>query len=354
MKRILLIVMVSLLATVAQGAAPATVSIEIVTERGVQSTAHRQWLQLLTEIGLRDINIRSIRAGEQPDLRDTGTAQRPRYRLVGVLDASGTLTLPGGRFQQRSRSQLADYIDRLANDGAEGITAKKGRYGLTKKQFEDVHAELSKTLGISTAGRLPGELLREVADSIELELRIDPKAESYVERAEPVADETKQLTLGTSLAMLLRREGLVLVPEKPRGEEVGLRIARLVDVAPGDADGKEYSEEDLADIAWPVGWKSDAQRRQLAPAMMEYLNAEIEGFTLAEAMDTIAPRTGVPIYWDHATLRKHQIEPATLQVKYPKKRSQLIRVIDRLLFQARLRGELKVDEAGTVFYWISR
>jgi len=336
------------LATAAEAASPAAISIEIVTERGVQSTAHRQWLQLLTSIGQRDINIRSIRAGEQADIRSTGTAERPRYRIVGVLDASGILTLPGGRFDERSRTKLADYLDRLANDGLEGVTAKKGRYGLTKKQFEAVHSELSKTLGISTNQRLLGELLREVADSIELELRIDPKAQAIIERAEPLTDETKELTTGTAMAMLLRRDGLVLAPDKPRGEEVGLRVARQADVA------SEDDEESLADIAWPVGWKSEAQRRQLAPAMMEYLNAQIEGFTLAEAMATIAPRAGVPIFWDHATLRKHKIEPTTIQVQYPKKRSQLIRVIDRLLFQARLRGELKVDEAGTVFYWISR
>lgn len=343
-------------AATVEAASPAAISIEIVTERGVQSTAHRQWLQLLASIGQRDISIRSIRAGEQADIRNTGTPQRPRYRIVGVLDASGTLTLPGGKFQQRSRSQLSDYLDRLANDGPEDLTAKKGRYGLTKKQFEDVHAELSQTLEIPTQGRRLGDLLREVADSMELELSIDSKAQAHVERAEPLTDETKELTFGTALALLLRRDGLVLVPEKSRGKEVQLRVARLADVAPvgQDASGKEYREEELAEIVWPVGWKSDAQRRQLAPAMMEYLNAQIEGFTLAEAMDTIAPRTGVPIFWDHSTLRKHQIDPTTVEVKYPKKRSQLIRVIDRLLFQARLRGELKVDEAGTVFYWISR
>lgn len=66
------------------------------------------------------------------------------------------------------------------------------------------------------------------------------------------------------------------------------------------------------------------------------------------------PRMGVPVYWDHATLRAKKIDPAKIDVKLARQKTRLIRVADRLLFQARLRGELKVDEAGTVFYWISR
>lgn len=356
MKRIILLLTFLVLTADAKAAPGASISIVIVTERGVQSTAPREWLQLLTRIGQRDVSIRSIRAGEQPDVDNTGTVDRPRYRVVGVLDSRGTLTVPGGRFDSRNHRKLADYFDRLASDGIDGVTAKRGRYGLTEKQFEAVFAELSQPAEIQAEGRSLTEVLNDVGDLLELELLIDEKAHAVIGRSESATEEVSDLTLGTALAILLRRDGLVLVPQKKRSEEVALRIARLVDVTPNDEDttARGNRDEALADICWPVGWKSDAQKRQLAPAMMEYLNAEIEGFTLAEAMETIDPRTGIPIYWDHATLRKHQIDPTTLQVKYPKKRSQLIRVIDRLLFQARLRGELKVDEAGTVFYWISR
>jgi hypothetical protein len=259
--------------------------------------------------------------------------------LVGVLDAGGTLTLPGGRFNERSAGKLRDYIDQLAADGAEGVTAERGAFGLTEKQIELVQDDLAQPIGVSTRSQPLTEVLKAIDKSTRLNLRMDDHAWQVVRDAKPINDEVESLTVGTGLAILLKRDGLVLVPKKEFGEQVVHRIARARDI-----EGE----------TWPVGWKPNRTPSQLAPAMMEQLNAEIDGFTLAEAMESIAPRTGVPIYWDHATLAAREIDPVKTNVKLARQQTRLIRVIDRVLFQARLRGELKVDEAGTVFYWISR
>lgn len=320
-------------------AADARIAVEVVTERGVQATAHRDWLQLLVRCGADDVRIRSHRVGDEPSLVASGSESRPRYSVVGLLNAEGILTLPGGRFNRRSADKLRDYFERLAADGAEGVTAERGAFGLTKKQTELVYDDLAKPLGVATQGLPLADVLKAIEKATELELRMDDGAWRIVRDAEPVTDEVESLTVGSALAILIKRDGLVLVPTKERGEQVSLRVARARDI-----DGE----------TWPVGWKSDRRTSELAPAMMEQLNAEVDGFKLAEAMESIAPRIGVPIYWDHATLRSEDIDPATVDVKLERQRTRLGRVIDRLLFQARLRGELKVDEAGTVFYWISR
>lgn len=339
MKTIINNLLLLTLATAAEAASPASISLEIVMEQGVQATAPRDWLQLLTGIGQQDVRIRSQRPGEEPQLEQLGTPERPRYRVVGVLTVNDQLLLPGGRFDLRSRAKIRDYFDRLGADGAEGVTAERGRFGLTEKQFRQVHADLSQTIGFATKGQSLVDVLKQLRDSLDLSLIVDDRAWEVLNDAGPVADEVEQLTIGTGLALLVRSHGMVLVPDKQRGQDVTHRIARAVDV-----EGE----------SWPVGWQSDALPRQLAPEMLEYLNAEVEGFKLTEAIDAIAPRAGVPIYWDHRTLAERKIDPATIEVRYARRRAQLIRVVDQLLFQARLRGELKVDEAGTVFYWISR
>ena len=86
---------------------------------------------------------------------------------------------------------------------------------------------------------------------------------------------------------------------------------------------------------------------------MEFLNVEIEGYTLQEAIDAIAPRLKLPIFWDHAAFAEHKIDPATIQVHVPRTRTFYKRILDRVLAQARL-AELRVDEAGTAFLWISK
>lgn len=320
-------------------AAEAWISVEVVTDQGVQATTQRDWMEILTAAGADDVRIRGANPGDKPELNDTGSPERPRYSLVGMLDGRGQLALPGGRFDRGSREKLRDYFDRLGADGTEGVTAPRGAFGLTEKQTEVMHADLARVLGGETKGQALADVLKAADEQTKLSLRMDDAAWNVASKAEPIADEVGELTIGTALAILLKRDGLVLVPTKERGEEVVHRVALA---------------SDIKGEVWPVGWKPNQPPSKLAPKMMERLNAEVEGFSLAEAMDSITPRAEVPILWDHATLREKKIVPAEIQVKLARQNTSLVRVIDRLLFQARLRGELKVDEAGTVFYWISR
>ena len=79
------------------------------------------------------------------------------------------------------------------------------------------------------------------------------------------------------------------------------------------------------------------------------LNVEIDGYTLTEAIDAIGPRIKIPIYWDHTALAAAHIDPTAIKVAVPKTRTYYKRVLDRVLAQAHLAGQLRTDEAGTRF-----
>jgi hypothetical protein len=326
-----------LLSTAAAQAAP-TVELEIVTEPGVQITAPHEWLQLLTALGINNVRIRGVRAGDQPDLSNVGTDDRPRYHAVGVLTARDELRLPGGTFRAGDRRGLADYFRRLADDGVEAMTAQRGRFGLTEKQLAAVFAELAQPIEFETKGQPILSLLERLQAGSKVPIAIDPQANRVLRAAKPVADEIRGLTTGTGLAILLRANGLVLRPEKPQGKPLVLRIA----AADSDADN------------WPVGWEPKEPPVQLAPAMFAEVNVEIEGYTLAEALAAICPRIKVPWFLDHATLAEQHVDPDTIQVALPRTRTYYKRILDRILSQAKLGGRLRIDEAGTVFYWITR
>lgn len=336
------IALITMIVTVAPAIAKATdawVSVVIVTERGVQATSQRDWLEMVTGAGADNVRLRAHQPGDKPSLDASGSDERPRYNLVGVLSGRGKLLLPGGSFDLRSRAELRDYIERLAADGAEGVTADRGAFGLTRKQTTLMHDDLVQPLDMETTGLALADLLKAVDKATQLDLRMDDAAWRLVRDAEPIEAEFNELTIGSAVAMMLKREGLVLVPTKQRGEAAVHRVARA-----GDVKGE----------TWPIGWKPNHSRGELAPALNERINAEIEGYTLAEAMESIAPRMAIPVYWDHAVMAAKEIDPTEIQVKLPRQRTPLGRVVDRLLFQARLRGELRVDEAGKPFYWISR
>lgn len=314
------------------------VELELVTERGVQITAPQEWLQRLADAGVTHVRIRGIGPGDKPRIESVGSEESPAYLVVGLLTGREELILPGGRFTARQMPALRDYIDRLSADGPEAITGETGRFGLTEKQFMDTFADLSQKVEWDTKGQPLAELIQEANKVSKHRWAVDPAADKLLRAAAPAIDDVRDHTLGTGMAMLLRPAGLAMRPTKPRGGAVELRIVAA------DSEGE----------VWPVGWKLEKSPRSTVPAMFETINVEVEGYTLAEAIDAIAPRIKLPIRWDHATLAANKIVPTKVDVKLPRARTYYKRIIDLLLSQGRLKGELRVDEAGKVFYWVTR
>jgi hypothetical protein len=332
--RILMLVLT--LDATAQAVPP--IKLELATERGLQITAPHEWLQLLTSLGIENVRIRAANPGDKPRIDNRGTEDQPRYHVLAVLTAREELRLPGGTFHVGDRTKLGDYFARLAADGPKSLTAPRGRFGLTENQFAAVYADLAQPLDFPTKDQPPRTVLERLQTKLSLQLSIDPAANQVLRDAAPIVDDLRGLATGTGMAIVLREYGLVLRPEKSSGEPVSLRVTTLDQVAD----------------AWPIGWDAEQPPRTVAPALFESLNVEIDGYTLAETLDAIGPRIKIPLLFDRAALAKHQIDPAAVKVALPRTRTYYKRVLDRVLAQVHLAGKLRVDEAGTSFYWITK
>jgi hypothetical protein len=337
-------------ALTASARAAAPVEVELATTSGVQITAPQQWLQLLTSLGIDDVRIRGANAGDQPQLENRGTDSQPRYHVVGILSAGEELQLPGGKFHAADKSKLKDYFARLAAEGAEGTTSSHGRFGLTEKQLATVTAELAQPIDFTTKDQPLRAALDRLQSKFTLRISPDADAAHMLRDATPIADEVKGLTAGTGLALALRSYGLALKPEKSVGEPVTYRVTPIA----ADTDLRDKPVGAKVQESWPAGIPTDKSPRDVSPVLMDSLNVEIDGYTLAEAIDVIGPRIKLPIYWDHYALAAAHIDPAAVKVSVPKTRTYYKRVLDRVLSQAHLAGQLRVDEAGTPFLWITR
>ncbi len=316
-------------------------TVELVSDRGVQATTAQPWLQLLSDAGAANVRMRGAQPGDQPRLEDLSGGGAEIYKLTGVLGRDALL-FPKAKFTLRDRDKLKTYLADLKADGPASIMAVKGMFGLTEPQFKQVYESLSQSIGIETDGRPLAEVLNAAAARLSLELTIESKAATAMRGAPPVEGDFGSLASGAALAGMLRGAGLELRPEKPRGGEVRLLVA---------VAGEDVHQR--SDGAWPIGWPVEGSPREAAPILFEFLNVEIDGFTLEEAMGAITPRLNMPVHWDARALVAKKIDPATTPVNLARTRTYYKRLLDKLLFQARLKAHLRIDEAGTVFLYIS-
>jgi hypothetical protein len=89
------------------------------------------------------------------------------------------------------------------------------------------------------------------------------------------------------------------------------------------------------------------------PELFKFLNVEVSDTLLAESLEAIRGRLNVPLIVDQNNLAKQQIDFATVKVTLPKTNTYYSKVLERLLFQAKLKYELRVDEADRPFLWIT-
>jgi hypothetical protein len=313
------------------------VEMEVATEGGIPPTAAHEWLAVLKDLGLSGLRIRAARPGERPMVTGGDAAQVQVYRVTGILTQGNRLRLPGGVFSIRDRARIADWIDRLAKGGQEELTARPAAFGLTGKQLVELHDSLAVKVDSVTEGKRVSAVVGSIGRSIALEIEADPGAEKVLAAEETVGDELIGVSGGTALAAAIRPLGLVLVPHKQRGKPVRLFIT----------DARNAPE------SWPVGWPPEKKPRELLPKLFEFVTVEITEIPLGEALAALQKRLDVPFLMDHNSLARHRVEPARVNVTMPAGRTYYRKVLDRLLFQAKLKAELRVDEAGEPFLWIT-
>ena len=318
----------------AAGAPPVT--LVLATERGFPITGSQEWYQLLTRLGVAGLQIRSATGRDKPAVEKIGTKDAPHYAVTGILGADGTLHVPGGRFTLRDDARIKRWLENLSDQGVEGVTERRIAFGLLPKQLEAVNEDLKRPVGFTTRGVALRSAVERAGAGLEAPLVIDPASSGAMENV-LVADELQELSRGTALAIMLRPAGLVLQPERPAGGRLQYRVA-------ASRPGQE---------AWPTGWVAQQDKRRVLPALYELIDVEINGVPVAETLDALQQRLKVPFLFDHNALAMHNIDPRKVEAKLPAKRLTHSLILQRVLFQARLKWELRVDEAGKPLVWIT-
>lgn len=314
------------------------VELELVTDSNFPATSQQQWYKLLTELKVDNLRIRKAISGDKAEIVVAGTASSPVYRVTGILRSSNELVVPGGRFSPRDRGRLADWLAKLREEGPERVqSGDKLPFGLTPSQFVAVNADLSRKVDFSTKDMQVHQAVARIAGSLQLPLSVDKSAAENLQRAEPIREELQGISSGTALAYLLRSAGLVLEPRLDARKQ------------PVCAITKGASNR----TPWPVGWPADKPARELLPDLFEQLNVEIDDTLLTETLSAIGGRLKTPVLYDHYALARHGIDLEKTKVKLAPARLAYAIILRKVLHQADLKGEWRIDETGQPLLWIT-
>jgi len=311
------------------------VQLELVGDSAGSALVFQEWVQALGKAGVANVRIRASRPTDQVGIQVHGSRESPLYVVTGVVVSRDELSLPGARFRRNETGRLKQWLDDLSTQGPADQRPARGAFGLTAGQFAVLREDLAQPVGFVTRGETRREVVEKIRRRLNVPLALDPEAAEAI-GDDKVEEELQDLSCGTALACVLRVPGLCLV-----AREAGAR--------PGLAVVKARRDLEI----WPIGWQPEKPPKDVLPGLFEFLNINLEKVPVTRALEAMGQRLKSPVLLDHNAMARHGIDVAAATVTLPRTRTTHSLALRKFLFQAGLKFEVRLDEAGKPFLWIS-
>jgi hypothetical protein len=321
--------------TASAQSARSRVQLEVVFEPGLATNAAAQkWTKVFGDLGLPGVRFRALQNGDQMGIKPQGTGDAAIYQVTALLNNRGALVTSAGQFTLSDSAKLKKWLDDMqAGGGQPGVPTF---LGLSPKQFDDLKRQLSAPVGFSTKGMRPEKAIEQIRATLKLPLTVDPVIGQALAADDPVRDEFQDLSLGTSLAALARPAGGVLLPQTSRS---AIGLALTAPPASGDA--------------WPIGWPPEMKdESKIVPKLFDFTPVDIDGVPASRALDAIATYIKAPLLFDYNSMVKDRVD-LKKSVKVAAGQSYYRRILDRVLFQVGLKADVRLDDSGLPFLWIT-
>ncbi len=314
-----------------------SVQIELITEKGFPIGGEHKWIQMLRDLRLTNTRIRRAREGEEPAVENRGSETNPRYFVRGVLTGRNRLVLPGKTFSASDRGGIAGWFRELKDRGIRAVGEPKVKYGLTSKEMVSLLEALAKPVPIDPYDRPVRDVVKQVSTVTGLEVKANPKARAALATRQNCLDHMQGVSAGTVLTASVRLLGLVAVPRPgPQGKT-------SLELVPAD-EAKEFL---------PVGWPAARSPGKHAPKLFKYAPVAIDDTPLNEVLDAIHGRVEIPFLYDHNNMLRQRIDPTQVRINLPRQDIYYKKLLDKVLREALLKSDLRMDEAGEPILWIT-
>lgn len=312
------------------------VELELLTSGLGAGLEAQQWREAMEPLGV-SLLIRQPGFEDKPEIQEQTFGTLRRVKAIGTLEGNGRISFPNRSFALNEVRKLGEWIDELKVYGAQGSPEGQPLWGLTKTQFGGIYAALSAKVEDEVEGLTLPEALAALKLPRSYPVRITTAAEKWASSSEPVRQKYRGLSQGTALSILLNEYGLGFRPLRTPAGQVELAVEPLT------------NREDV----WPAGWPFADSRQETAPKLFELIKIELQDVEFTDVLDAVAEVTGVPILVDDRALADAGIDLDSLRVTYPRRQASWSVALRGLTFQHRLSRDLRIDEQGQPFVWIT-
>lgn len=329
------------------------IRVELLTQ-GIDAGPNPQrWGRAFDEIGI-SCRIRQGLADEIAAITEEQVGATRRISIIGLLDRQGRITFPEASFTLADQVDFRNWIAELERYGVQGNPEGQENWGLDEPQLVELLGHLAQPILAETKGLPVNQVLDELPFPEGMELRlpiaegtatlprttVDPGESAAVslDRSVAVRHELNGMSLGTGLAILLSDQGLGFRPARNPDESIDLEVIPLVDVLD----------------PWPIGWDVGdvTPRDQIYPTLFEFFPINIQDVSFVQTIDTISERSGVPILVDYRLCADRGVDLAAVRVTVVERQSAWGLVLRRVVSQARLTFDYRLDEADRPFLWV--
>lgn len=314
------------------------ISMDLITgNEGVGIRAQR-WTPIFEKLDVT-LTIRHSTPKDKIGVTEKTSGNLRQVHLIGRLDPGGRLLFGDRSFGEDDAGKLSAWLDELREFGGQGTPEGRPAWGLTRQQFEEVHAALARPLATDPR---EGELvmafkLFELPTDLPIRLSESAAARLKERDETKVGQSLKGISQGTALAAMLSEQGLGFYPRRLPDASIQLSVDVLGSLRE----------------PWPVGWPLEQAGPAVAPRMFSFTPIDLEEIELDAVLDAAVDFIGVPILVDRGALAAKEIDLSQIKVSHPPKRTTWGLALRNLLAQAKTKFELLVDESGHPFLWVT-
>ena len=331
-----LLLATSLCVAIARAEVP-RVEMQLYLQDRASSTDSRKWIEVLSKAGVANMRFANSTRRVTIEVKNIGTKDRPSFMVTGIISSQNVLTVPGGRFRLSDRAKIAQWVKNLGQaENAAAAAERNNAFGLSAEQFEQVQKDLAKPLNFSTQGVAATSVINGINRLLTSKITVDPAAKSALDPRTKVVEELQGLSGGAALAIVLRPAGLMFRPRERNGQMEYYITASTPKSQP-----------------WPVGWPPEKKPRELVPKLYEFTEYEIEDFEMPKVLAALQDSLKVHFVYDQNAMALHKIEMDKIKVTLGSGKTYNSKLLSLVLNKAGLKYELRVDEAGKPFCWIT-